>query len=69
MYTYLKEHNEEILFVDMCGNLLIVQCKDKIKCIFECPSVEHAREKLPSFRKDLEGVSNLRIDKESNKEE
>ena len=54
LYTYLKEHNEEILFVDMCGNLLIVQCKNNIKVTFECPSVERAQKKLTIFRRDLE---------------
>ena len=54
MYDYLKEHNNEVLFVDKCGKLLIVQCKNNIKCIFEYPNVERAQKKLTIFRRDLE---------------
>ena len=39
LYDYLKEHNEHVLFVDKCGKLLIVQCKNNIKVTFELLSV------------------------------
>ena len=54
IYEYLKEHSNEVMFVDRTGNMLAVYCKNNIKVLFEFNTINTANKKLTKFRRELE---------------
>ena len=54
IYSYLKEHKNEVEFVDRSGNLIAVYCKNDIKVIFQYNTIGTASRKLTKFRRELE---------------
>ncbi len=54
IYNYLKEHSNEVQFVDRSGTLIAVYLKDNTKVIFQFNSIGTASRKLTQFRRELE---------------
>ena len=54
IYNYLKEHKNEVQFVDRSGKLISVYCTNGIKVIFEYNTISTASRKLTQFRRELE---------------
>ena len=56
MFNYLRENNEDVLFVDRTGNIIAVYCKGNIKVLFEFSTQNIAKNKYREFRRELEGI-------------
>ena len=54
IYNYLKEHNNEVEFVDRTGNIISVYLKNDVKVQFQYNTINTASRKLTKFRIDLE---------------
>ena len=56
MFNYLRENNNDVLFVDRTGNIIAVYCKGNIKVLFEFSTQNIAKNKYREFRRELEGI-------------